>query len=84
MLENGLWLTGDDAESLTQAIADVKARALESGVTLDDTQALRALIASVNAGREETEKETRHTYLNQLGKRIVLGTVIAPQANSHI
>jgi hypothetical protein len=41
MIENGLILTGSDAELLSRALAEVKTKTYgESEVSLDDTQAL--------------------------------------------
>jgi hypothetical protein len=44
MIENGLILTGRDAEVLSRALEEVKTKASEeSEASLDDTQALDAL-----------------------------------------
>ena len=78
MLEKSLIITGSEAEILSQAITNVKAKAYdESEATLDDTQAFHALIARLNTTEEdEKDNETPHTRLSSLGKRLVLGTVI--------
>jgi hypothetical protein len=59
-------------------LAEVKTKTYEeSEVSLDDAQALDALVSSFrNAGKEELEKERRHTYLSPLGKRLMLGTLL--------
>ena len=52
-------------------------------MSLDDTQALDALVSSFrNAGKEEQEKEPRHAYLSPLGKRLMLGTIIGRQSDA--
>jgi ATP-dependent exoDNAse (exonuclease V) beta subunit len=81
MIENGLILTGNDAELLSRALSEVKAKVYEESETsLDDTQALDALLSSLRTVEtEEREKETRHTYINPLRKRLVLGTMIDRQ-----
>ena len=65
MIENGLILTGS-AELLSRVLAEVKTKTYEeSEVSLDDAQALDALVSSFrNAGKEKPEKERRHTYLS--------------------
>ena len=84
MIENGLILTGHDAELLSRALAEVKTKFYEeSEKSLDDTQALDALLSSFRtADKEEQEKETRHTYLRPLRKRLVLGTLLDSNASS--
>ena len=78
MIESGLILTGNDADLLKRALAEVKTKTYEESETnLDDTQALDALLSSFRtAEKEEQEKETRHTYLSPLRKRLVLGTLL--------
>lgn len=78
MIENGLILTGSDAELLSHALAEVKTKVYEESETnLDDSQALDALLSSLRtAETEEHEKETRHAYLSPLRKRLVLGTLV--------
>ncbi|HYA33292.1 MAG TPA: hypothetical protein VEG65_04785 [Candidatus Bathyarchaeia archaeon] len=78
MLEKSLIITGSDAEILSRAIEQIKAKAYdEREVSLDDTQAFHALISGLTtAEEEEKDNETRHMYLNSLRKRMVLGTVI--------
>jgi hypothetical protein len=82
MIENGLILTGSDAELLSRVLAEVKTKTYEeSEVSLDDAQALDALVSSFrNAGKEKLEKERRHTYLSPLGKRLFLGFLIGQAA----
>jgi hypothetical protein len=79
MIENGLILTGNDAELLSRALAEVKTKVYEESETsLDDTQALDALLSSLRTvEKEEPEKERHHTYFSPLGKRFMLGTIIA-------
>jgi hypothetical protein len=81
MIENGLFLTGSDAELLSRALAEVKTKVYEESETnLDDTQALDALLSSLRtAETEDREKERRHTYFSTLNKRLVLGTLLDRQ-----
>ena len=78
MIENGLILTGTDAERLSRALAEVKTKVYEESETsLDDIQALDTLVSCFrNAEKEEPEKEKLHAYLSPLGKRLMLGTII--------
>jgi hypothetical protein len=78
MIESGLILTGNDADLLKRALAEVKTKTYEeSEMNLDDTQALDALVSCFRAAeKEEEEKETRHAYLSPLRKRLVLGTLL--------
>ena len=78
MIENGLILTGSDAELLSRALSEVKTKAYEeSEVNLDDTQALDALVSCFKtAEKEGKEKERCHSYLSPLRKRLVLGTLL--------
>jgi hypothetical protein len=78
MIENGLIITGSDAELLSRALADVKTKTYEeSEISLNDTQALDALVSCFRAAeKQEQEKERRHAFLNLLRKRLVLGTLV--------
>ena len=78
MIENGLILTGSDAELLSRALSEVKTKVYEKSETsLDDTQALDAIVSCFKTmEREEEEKETGHAYLSPLCKRLVLGTLL--------
>ena len=77
MIENGLIITGSDAELLSRALADVKTNYEESEISLNDTQALDALVSCFRAAeKQEQKKERRHAYLNLLRKRLVLGTLV--------
>ena len=78
MIENGLILTGSDAELLSRALSEVKTKIYEASETsLDDTQALNTLLSSLRTVEmEEPEKERHHTYFSPLSKRLVLGTII--------
>jgi hypothetical protein len=78
MIENGLILTGSDAELLSHALAEVKKKFYkESETSLDYTQALDALLSSLRTVEtEEREKESRHAYFCPLQKRLILGTII--------
>ncbi len=84
MIENGLFLTGSDAELFSCALSEVKTKAYEeSEASLDDTQALDTLVSCFrNARQEEPEKERRHTYFSPLGKRLMLGTIIGRQGGA--
>jgi hypothetical protein len=77
MIENGLIITGGDAELLSRALAEAKEKACEKSETsLDDTQALDAPVSCFRAAeKEEQVEERRHTHLNLLSKRLVLGTL---------
>ena len=51
MTEKGVFITGDEAELLTRALAEVRTKAFEeSELTLDNTQALGALVSSLRKG----------------------------------
>jgi hypothetical protein len=84
MIENGLILTGSDAELLSRALSEVKTKVYEeSEMSLDDTQALDVLLLSLRtAETEKLEKERRHTYFGPLGKRLMLGTIIGKQGDA--
>ena len=76
MIENGLILTGSDAELLSRALLEVKTKVYEKSETsLDDTQALDAIVSCFKT-MEREEKETGHAYLSPLCKRLVLGTLL--------
>jgi ATP-dependent exoDNAse (exonuclease V) beta subunit len=84
MIENGLFLTGSDAELLSRALSEVKAKFYEESETsLDDTQALDALLSSLRTVEtEEREKKSRQAYLSPLGKRLMLGKIIGRQGDA--
>jgi hypothetical protein len=84
MIQNGLILTGNEAELLSNALAEVKTKAYEeSEANLDDTQALDVLVSSFRtAEREGQEKERRHAYLSLLGERLMLGTIIGRRVDA--
>jgi len=77
MIENGVILTGSDAELFRNALAEVKTKIYqETETTPDDTQALNTLLSSLRTVEtEEPEKKRRHVYFNP-GKRLVLGTLV--------
>lgn len=78
MIEKGLILTDDDAELLSQALEEAKTKCYkESVVSLNDTQALHALLSHFRgAENDESKRATSHTRINPLSKHLVLGTVI--------
>jgi ATP-dependent exoDNAse (exonuclease V) beta subunit len=84
MIESGLILTGNDADLLRRALSEVKTKVYEESETsLDDTQALDALLSSFRTVEtEEREKERRHAYLSPLGKRLMLGTIIGRRGDT--
>jgi hypothetical protein len=84
MIENGLILTGSDAELLSRALSEVKTKVYEeSEASLDDTQALDTLVSCFrNVRQEESKNERPHTYLGPLGKRLMLGTIIGRQGDT--
>ncbi len=86
MIENGPFLTGNDAGLLSRALAEIKTKAYEeSEASLDDTQALDALLSSLRTAEteeREREKEKRHEYLSPLGTRLMLGTIIGRQGDT--
>jgi hypothetical protein len=84
MIENGLFVTGSDAELLSRALAEIKTKIYEESETsLNDTQALDVLLSSLRtAETEEPEKEQRHTYFSPLEKRLMLGTIISRQGGA--
>ena len=62
MIQNGLILTGNDAELLSNALEVVKAKFYEKSETnLDDTQALDAIVSCFRTReKKDREKETHH------------------------
>jgi hypothetical protein len=79
MIEKRVIITGSDAELLSNALSEVKAKAYEeSEAQLDDAQALDALISCFRSFRsaENYGKELRLSYFSALRKRLVLGTII--------
>ena len=85
MIERGLIITGTDAELLSRALSEVKTKVYEeSEASLDDTQALDALVSHYrNAENEAQEKERRQSYFSPLHKRLVLGTIIDKQGGAN-
>jgi hypothetical protein len=80
MIENGLILTGSDAELLSRALTVVKSKAYEeSEGSLDNSQALETLVSYFK--KEGYEKETGRLESRNpsLHKKLFLGTVIARQ-----
>jgi hypothetical protein len=75
MLTKALVLTDGEAGLLSRVLEDVKTKTFEeSEASLDDTQALDALVSCFrNAEKEKQETETRHADFSPLGKRLVLG-----------
>ena len=86
MIENGLILTGNDAELLSNALAEVKTKVYEESKTSpDDTQALDALLSSLRTVEtDEREKERRHAYFSPLRKRLVLGTLVGRPSGAEL
>lgn len=82
MIESGLILTGNDADLLRRALSEVKTKVYEeSEASLDDTQALDAIVSCFRTTeQEEREKESRQTYLSPLRKRLALGTLLDRQS----
>jgi len=78
MIQNGLILTGNDAEFLSRVPEEVKTKSYEdSKIRLDDAQALSALVSCFEKAKgTEPQAETRQTYANPFGKKLVLGSVI--------
>ena len=81
MIESGLILTGNDADLLRRALSEVKTKVYEeSEASLDDTQALDALVSCFrNVENDGQEKERRYAYFSPLRKRLVLGTFLYRQ-----
>jgi hypothetical protein len=77
-------LSGNDAELLSRALAEVKTKVYEeSEASLDNTQALDTLVSCFrNVRQEEPENKSRHMYLGPLGKRLMLGTIIGRQGDT--
>ncbi len=72
----------DSKASRSCALSEVKTKVFEESETsLDDTQALDAIVSCFRTTeKEEHEKETRHTYRSPLRKRLVLGTLLDRQS----
>jgi hypothetical protein len=85
MIDKGVVLTGVDAELLSNALEQVKAKFYEKSETsLDDTQALDAIVSCFRTTEtEDLEKETHHAYLSPLGKRLMLGTIIGRKGGAN-
>jgi hypothetical protein len=85
MIENGLILTGRDAELLSRAISEVKTKVYEEPETsLDDAKALDVLVSCFrDAEQEGQKKERRHAYLSPLGRRLMLGAIVGRQGGAH-
>jgi hypothetical protein len=83
MIEKGLILTGDDAELLSRTLSEIKTRAYEESETsLDDTQALDALVSCFrDAAKPGQEKEAHRTHSSPSKKHLVLGTIIGHAKN---
>jgi hypothetical protein len=83
MIENGLILTGSDAELLSRALSEVKTKVYEeSEASLDDTQALDALVSCFRNAETEGQEKEHHTYFSLLNKRLVLGTLLDRQGGA--
>ncbi len=69
MIENGLILTGSDAELLSRALSEVKTKVYEESETnLDDTKALDTLISCFR-NAEECEDTERSLSLRKRAKK---------------
>jgi len=84
MIESGLILTGNDADLLRRALSEVKTKVYEeSEASLDDTQALDALISCFRTAEMEGQQNEGHRpYLSPLRKHLVLGTIIGRQGGA--
>jgi hypothetical protein len=84
MIESGLILTGNDADLLRRALSEVKTRVYEQSETsLDDTQALDALISYFRtAEMKGQQKDRNRPYLSPLRKHPMLGTIIGRQGGA--
>jgi hypothetical protein len=84
MLTKALVLTDGEADLLSRALEEVKTKTFEESETsLDDTQALNALVSSFKtAEMEGQQKEGHHTYPHPLRKHLVLGTIIGRQRDA--
>jgi len=77
MIQNGLILTGNQAELLSNALSKVKKKAYEeSEVELDDDQALHTLVSGFRNAEKEEPARDHALYTNVLSKRLVLGTLV--------
>jgi hypothetical protein len=84
MIESGLILTGNDADLLRCALSEVKTKSYEeSEASLDDTQALDALVSYFRtAEMEGQQKEGHREYRSLFSKRLVLGTLLDKQGRA--
>ena len=71
-------LDGQRRELLSRALSEVKTKIYEESETsLDDTQALDAIVSCFRTMKKEgEEEETRHAYLSPSRKQLVLGTLL--------
>jgi hypothetical protein len=86
MIESGLILAGNDADLLRHALSEVKTKVYEeSEASLDDTQALGALVSDFrNAEKEGLEQEGHREYRSLVSKRLALGTLLDRQGRARI
>jgi hypothetical protein len=84
MIKNGLILTDSDAELLSRALTELKAKALEeTEVSLDDSQALNALISHFReAEKVEPDKAAHQISVNLVSKRLFLGHFIGREGGT--
>ena len=68
MIVQGVFLTGGDAELFSRALAEVKTKAYEDSETsLDDTQALNALVSSFRTTAKTGQEPERAKLKRQRG-----------------
>jgi len=81
MLTKALVLTDGEADLLSRALEEVRTKAYEESETsLDDTQALDALVSYFRTAETEGQQKERHrAYLSPLRKHLALGTIIGRQ-----
>ena len=84
MLIKAFVLTGGEADLLSRALEEVKAKTFEESETsLDDAGALDVLISYFrDAEKVEPDKEARQTSVNRLSKRLFLGHIIGREGSA--
>jgi hypothetical protein len=69
MIENGLILTGSDAELLSRALSEGKTKGYaESQTSLFDTQALDALVSCFRTMEKDGQEDSQSTQCTGLGE----------------
>jgi len=81
MLATALVLTNEEADLLSRALEEVKAKSYqESEISLDNTQALNVLVSYFE--NAQPEKEAHQKPTDSLGKHLFLGHIIGREGST--